>query len=196
MNDETIEDKIRNATAYDILSDRTLKYKRNLYITSILALTVFFGEITNDDVTISGLKFTLPNAEMTISFGVVLILAYYLNSFLRFASGEYTLWQERIDSRSSHYLVNWSNPTISKKHPEYGLNSDKDEEKHFILSHKTHDDGFSGLMTDVKTSKTIHKEIMSRVSYYQIFEFGLAVGLGSVSFALLLGKVLAMFFCN
>ncbi|PHS76539.1 MAG: hypothetical protein COB59_11020 [Rhodospirillaceae bacterium] len=131
---------------------------------------------------------------MTISVGVVLILAYYLISFLRFASGEYTLWQERIDSRNNHYLVNWSNPTISKKHPEYGVNRDKDEEKHFILSHKTHDDGLSGLMTDIKISKTIHKEIMSRVSHYQILEFGLAMGLGAVSFALLLGKVLAMFF--
>ncbi|MBL4691771.1 MAG: hypothetical protein JKY92_00375 [Magnetovibrio sp.] len=49
---------------------------------------------------LSGLKFTLPDAEKAIPIGVLLILIYYLISFWRHASGEFSLWRERIEPKN------------------------------------------------------------------------------------------------
>lgn len=183
MSDETAE-KIHDAAARDILSERTLKYKRNLYITSIFALVVFYGKIESDMITLSGLKFTLPNAETAISTCVLLILIYYLISFLRYANGEYALWQERIGSAHAMYLTNWKNSKESNSHFSEGVSDIVCNEKQVSVSINRP----NGRKEPVYLTAPIYHEIMARKRYYKIFEYGLTVGFGFASLALLLGK--------
>ena len=185
---ESEEDKIRNAAAYDILSDRALRYKRNLFITSFLTLTVFYGDITSNQISLSGLKFTLPNADSIIPTGVLLILLYYLISFRRHSHGEYVLWKERIQFRNGLYLINWDD----KKECNELLDAAKKVQR-------TVNENFELIITDGQPfnvpdgiqslSSGLHQEIQARMRHYRIVEYGLPMLVGALSLSLLLVKM-------
>ena len=181
------DDKIRDAAAYDILTDRALRYKRNLFITTILALAVFYGEIKSDEITLSGLKFTLPNAEAFIPIIIAFILIYFLISFFRHANGEYTLWQKRIASRDKRYSTDWSSGT-ERNHGGAEIaypifNND-------IMTLMSTPPANMEHTTDM--SAVLYQEIWARVRHYRRYEYFLPLLLGTASLLFLVGKILAI----
>lgn len=175
-------EKLREAVADDILSERSMKYKRNLYIVAVLSIAIWHGKITKNTVTFSGVSFEIQNAETVITYALGCLLVYFSVSFFRRANGELKIWKTKITDIFSFWFMDMSTPLIiqNKKNSEPEFRVEKiidaiDVTKFYPLSNSV----------TALISIDIYNETSKRINYFNWIEYRLPILISLIALATL-----------
>lgn len=103
--DESATENVRKAVAYDILSERTLRYKRNMFLSATFATIHVIGKIDSNTFTLSGAEFHLPHADSIVGITILLTLLYFTTVFHRYAKGDLLVWETRFTEEENQTLA-------------------------------------------------------------------------------------------
>lgn len=102
---DTAEDKIHAAISKPILSERTLRYKRNMFFTAAIAAIHTFGEIKSTNTfKLSGAEYILPYPDTIIGVVILTVLLYLALTYYRYATSDLVMWKTQFNDNESGLL--------------------------------------------------------------------------------------------
>ena len=189
FNPSTEDEKMVEVLSREIISDRTLRYKRNLFISSIASILFFIGKIGSNKIAFAGIKFELPDSNIIITFGLLFITLYYTFTFIRHIIGDVSLWKERIRAINPVYLERgYLKKTVRKDPPR----NDQDvliEGEHIVFKARDNLNVFVN-MNPITLNKNIYIETDQKIEFFWGIEYTLPL---AISFTALLGMVINIF---
>ena len=103
MSDSPAE-KIHAAIAKPILSERTLRYKRNMFLAAAFAAVHTYGKLDSNEFTLSGAEYALPHADTTIGVVLLTILLYLAVGYYRYAASDLVMWKTQFHADEQNLL--------------------------------------------------------------------------------------------